>query len=344
MFFITKKETASILTDFRVPAKVTRVTQLQRYHYEKADPASKRVRLIVKADLDDGTAVVVRMRNEDGVTQELVEAQSAFAATLREQAIETPALFAADGRYAKRYILHGYDVIVTVERFADGELHTVDLDTAQKTGSLLARMHNIAERADLHVKNDVLFDPFRENDLFSFEDFAACEDFLTAVDGALYRDIVLEHAHVLQKVHIFENAPRYAVQGDLSDCNLYRTADGTIGVFDFNRCGDNVLYCDAVMQAIFEARLMDYPPALIGKPEIVLSAFLQGYHRERPFTAEQREAFPYLYALVSAFWKMDIVWDEHSLCRAVQARDGEAARRRMKDILRRLCERTRMPL
>ena len=39
--------------------------------------------------------------------------------------------------------------------------------------------------------------------------------------------------------------------------NLYQAASGEIGVFDFNRCGDNNLFCDAVMQAVFEARLMD---------------------------------------------------------------------------------------
>ena len=52
---------------------------------------------------------------------------------------------------------------------------------------------------------------------------------------------------------------KYAVQGDISNCNLYQNASEEIGVFDFNRSGDNILFCDAVMQAVFEARLMDYP-------------------------------------------------------------------------------------
>ena len=93
----------------------------------------------------------------------------------------------------------------------------------------------------------------RRNDLFSFRDFEAQKDFLLSLDEALYESIVREYAHVFQKVRIFENKPRYAVQGDISNCNLYQTADGRIGVFDFNRCGDNILYYDAVMQAIFEA-------------------------------------------------------------------------------------------
>lgn len=31
---------------------------------------------------------------------------------------------------------------------------------------------------------------------------------------------------------------RCAVQGDVSDCNLFLMANGEIGVFDFNNCGD----------------------------------------------------------------------------------------------------------
>ena len=64
-------------------------------------------------------------------------------------------------------------------------------------------------------------------------------------------------------------------------------------MFDFNRCGDAVLYYDAVMQAIFEARLMDYPEELAGRQEVtILPAFLQGYHRERPFSRQQTPWFP----------------------------------------------------
>ena len=31
-----------------------------------------------------------------------------------------------------------------------------------------------------------------------------------------------------------------------------------MGVFDYNNSGDNVLFYDVIMQAIFESRLMDY--------------------------------------------------------------------------------------
>ena len=45
-------------------------------------------------------------------------------------------------------------------------------------------------------------------------------------------------------------------------------------------------------------------------------AFLKGYHKERPFTNKQKEIFPHLYALISAFWLFDMKWDEHTIEKA----------------------------
>ena len=345
MFQVTKEIIASILKDFAIHSRVMDLTELQRYDYEKENPASKEVRLIVKADLDNGKSLVLRFKNEKGVTLEIIHAQSRFARLLADRGVETPWVYRTNGQYARRYHIHGYDVIVTIEDFAAGELHTVDADIAQKTGGLLARMHNIAERADYHDQNNVLFDPLGKNELFSFQDFQARESYLSALDKALYNHIVRTYARLLQRVRIFEDEPKYAVQGDISDCNLYQTESGGIGVFDFNRCGDSVLYYDAVMQAIFEARLMDYPKELSGKQEgIILSAFLKGYHQKRPFTDEQKEVFPCLYAIVSAFWLSDIKWGENSLCNAVEAGDAAAVRQWMGEIYRRLLNRPKMPL
>lgn len=333
MFLITASELDPILLDYGITKKCSAIEELQRDHYEEHDPASRELRLIVKALLADGREVVVRFKNEADVTLELVEAQSRFALLLAENGIETPRVYASDGCFARRYQFGEYDVIVTVEDFVQGELREVDPETAKQTGRLLARMHNIAEAKDAHVRNEVLFDPLADKDLFSFERFARQREYLARVDEALYERIAARHARLLEKVRSLENEPRYAVQGDISDCNLYRTAEGTLGVFDFNRCGDNGLYYDAVMQAVFEARLMDYPEGIAGDPEaVILPAFLRGYHEARPFTEKQIEVFPYLYALISAFWLGDIQWDQGSLCDAVRNADAEAALRWMRKI------------
>lgn len=345
MFTITENDVQTILLDYGIEGACTAFCELQRYHYEKNDPASRQVRLIIRADLETGDSLVIRFKNEDDAPIEIIEAQSRFARLLYTRGIETPKTYTAEGRYARRYRINGYEVIVTVEDFAAGEIRIVDAETAEATGRLLAEMHNIAEQADSHVSSDVLFDPFKRNDLFSFEDFAAHRDKLLAIDRALYPCIVQEHARLIQHLTPFQEEPRYAVQGDLSDCNLYRTQDGKLGVFDFNRCGDNNLYFDAVMQAIFEARLMDYPEELAGRQEaVILSAFLKGYQQIRPFTARQMEAFPYFSALVSAFWLSDIRWDEKSLANALAAGDDFAAHEWMKEIYRRELSLLPMPV
>lgn len=345
MFTITEHDIQSILLDYGTGAVCTAFCELQRYHYEKDDPACRQVRLIVRAELDNGTALVIRFKNEDDAPMEVIEAQSRFAALLSAKGIETPKLYSCEGRYARPYRINGYDVIVTVEAFAPGEIRTVDAQTAEATGRLLAEMHSIAEKADYHVDSEVLFDPLKRNDLFSFEDFTAHRDQLLAIDSAIYHRIVQEHAGLVRQIAPFAEEAHYAVQGDISDCNLYRTRDGRLGVFDFNRCGDNNLYFDAVMQAIFEARLMDYPEELAGEQEApILSAFLRGYQQVRPFTARQREAFPGFYALVSAFWLSDIRWDENSLANALASGDTRAAHDWMKEIYRREVSLPPMPV
>lgn len=345
MFTVTANEIDAVLRDFGICGHCAVLSELQRYHYEKDDPNSKEVRLIVKVETDCGSILVIRFKNEADVTLDTVTAQSKFAALLAYNGIETPKVYHSNGQYARWYQFGGYEVIVTVEDFVSGELRRVDAETAEKTGRLLAQMHNIAEANDFHVQNDVLFDPLKSNDLFSFEDFEVHKDYLVTIDKGLYHEIVHRHAQLLQKVQCLENEPRYAVQGDISDCNLYLTAEGMIGVFDFNRCGDNVLYFDAIMQAIFEARLMDYPDDIADNPEaVILPAFLKGYHRERPFRDKQIEVFPYLYTLISTFWLSDMKWDDHSLANAVKKADSDAVRKWMEEIYRRTTSLPPMPI
>ena len=336
MFTVTDKDIRMVLRDYHIQAESFSFTELERYDYEKYDPGSGQVRLIVKVSLQDGRAVVLRFKNEDDAPQDVIEAQSRFGAVLRSHGIETPKAYASAGVFARRYALNGYDVVVMVEDFKDGEIKAVDPKTAEETGALLAKMHDIAEKEDLHVHSKVLFDPLERNDLFSFEAFAEHKDVLLAIDSGLYHSIVHGHGRLVSLIRPFGNGHRYAVQGDISDCNLYRTADGRLGIFDLNRCGDNDLFFDAVMQGLFEARLMDYPDELTGhQEEIILSSFLKGYQQIRPFSEEQKRVFPYLYALISAFWLGDMKWNENSLAKAIASGDHNAAHAWMKEICRR---------
>lgn len=345
IFTIKITDIDRVLHDYGISTSCSSFTELERYHYEEDNPDSKEVRLIVRADLQNGQSLVLRFKNEDDAPQEIIEAQSRFAALLSDHGVETPEVYSSHGIYARRYIINGYDVVVTVENFVTGEIKLVDTETAWMTGELLGEMHNISEKENCHVQSEVLFDPLKRNELFSFETFAEYKEKLEEIDWQLFINIVEEHTRLVGHLMPFVNEPRYAVQGDVSDCNLYRTLSGKIGIFDYNRCGDNILYFDAVMQAVFEARLMDYPDELSENREMeILSSFLKGYHRIRPFTAEQKDAFPYFYALITAFWLSDINWYKKHLINGSESVGDAAVHEWMNQIYRRELYRLPMPL
>ncbi len=319
MFCPSELDINGILFDFGIYQKMDVIQELQRYDYEERDPGAKEVRLIEKVVLENGAMVVIRFKNEADAPLKLIEAQSRFAQLLWENGIELPAQYKCDGNFVKSYIIDGYPVSVTVEDFIDGLVKCYDADVAEKAGCLLAQTHVISEHFRCHVNGPVLFDPFSENDLFSVSDFQSASDLLIGEDACLFRKIVRKYEAIMDVLSPLREEPHYAVQGDMSDCNLFMRGDGTLGLFDFNRCGDNNLYCDAVMQAVFSARLMEFPKTYQGKnEEIILPAFLRGYQSVRPFTEKQKKWFPYFYAVITAFWSMDIKWGEKSFLKCIE--------------------------
>lgn len=334
MFTVTMGDIAAILSDYGVTQKAVSFTELER-----CKDTPEQVRLIVKACLSDGTALVIRLKNESDVSLPLVERQSQFAAVLRANGIITPTLYRNGADYAKWYSIGGYPVIVTVEEFVEGELQVFDAEAAEMAGRLLANMHHIAERTAFHVDNGVLFDPFTHNSLFLDSDFIAHGRELSAIDGDMYEKIVRKLGTYKALLSPLCLEPRYAVQGDMSDCNLYRTDAGALGVFDFNRCGDNHLFCDAVMQALFVSRLMAYPDSYGDCPEqFILPAFLHGYSTERPFSAAHSRLYPYLVAIIRAFWSADIRWGQDSLLKNLARGANKAVRAQLASIYDRLLQ------
>ncbi len=337
MFKVSSSDIQPILKDFGILSKVSSITELQRYYYEKNNPESKEVRLIDKVVLANGSSVVIRFKNEVDVSQELLEKQSQFADMLRINGLSCPVQHQAENSFTKWYSINEYDVLVTVEKFVEGEVKCVTPEIAKKTGKLLAQSHNLSEKYNFHVKNAVLFDPFAENDLFKFDEFKSVGENLSGNSLHLYQKIIEKYNEYIQILLPLQNEPRYAVQGDISICNLYQLESGNLGIFDFNRCGDNNLYCDAVMQAVFEARLMDYPQDYSKEYEDkILFNFLRGYQSERPFNNLQRKFFPYLYAIIDAFWASDIVWDDKSLLKQCDRKNETAVHKWLKEIWNRL--------
>ena len=64
MFEITAEDLDRILADFGAGGRAVAFSELQRYHYERRDPNSREVRLIVKVETEQAGAVVVRFKRE----------------------------------------------------------------------------------------------------------------------------------------------------------------------------------------------------------------------------------------------------------------------------------------
>lgn len=79
MFQVTEAEMSRILADYGLLQRVTGTEELLRYNYQRNNPASKEVRLIIKAALEGRGPVVVKFRYEKDNSPEILEAQSAFS-------------------------------------------------------------------------------------------------------------------------------------------------------------------------------------------------------------------------------------------------------------------------
>lgn len=337
MFSISINDVENILKDYHIFSKVEHISELQRYNYENRHLNSKQVRLIIRIDLEQLPPIVMRFKNESDITIDLIESQCLFADNLRNNGIVTPYQYKTNNKFAKQYKINEYNVIVTVEQFVENEIKAVDISTAEKTGVLLAKMHTISETNNLHVNNKVLFNPFDYNELFDFQTFKSLGLTLENENKLLFDKIVNKYNKYIEILSPLKKQPQYAVQGDISNCNLYRSRFGEIGIFDFNRCGDSILFCDVIMQAVFEARLMDYPEDKEKDFESkILKSFLEGYLSVRSFSKEQQYLYPYLYAIIDAFWSSDIRWNKNSLLTAYKNGDIEGIHKWLLTIYERL--------
>lgn len=336
MFTVSTTDILRILSDYGIEDKIVDTEELLRYDYSDE---SREVRVIIKCTFENRNAVIVKFKWENDVTAELIEAQTRFSEHLAENGVHTARFHKCGGTYVKTYTINGYNVLVTVEDFAENEIKIVTPEIAEKTGRTLAMTHNIAERDNMHVDAPVLFDPFAEwNDLFSYDTFAELRDKFPAEDAFVFDEAEKLYRMHTEKLELLKSRPKYAVQGDISDCNLFIAADGSVGMFDFNRCGDAVLFCDLIMQAVFEARLMDYDRELTYEyTDELFAAFLRGYESVREITAEEKAVIPHFLAVINAFWLGDVRWGDESMTSLIEKGDIESARKKLHkalDILR----------
>ena len=334
MFIIDLKTIQETLLFFGITDNVIKFKELLRYDYDKDSPE---IRVIMLANFSNREPVVIKFIKEELHPQSVIEEQSAFSEQLRTYGITTPKRYFSDGRYCIPLLVSGTYVTVTVEDYAEGELKLVYEELVYKIGALLAQTHNVSFENNLHVNGTVLFNVLADNDLFSYDAFCR----LTQNYIGTYLDIIRliqtlysERMEALCKLKTYE---KYAVQGDISNNNLYLTSQGELGLFDYNNCGDNYLLSDAVMQGIFMARLMDYAkPITEEDSERLYISFMRGYSSVRPFTEDELTLIPHIYALTNAFWLSDLVYSDSSLKNLLKSGDVTSAEALIQNIYKKL--------
>ena len=329
-------QTQDILRAYGIDRRITALKELLRYHYDEGDNPTDEVRLILRAEMDGGEPLVIKLLREEEYPASVMEAQAAFSETLRRHGIPTARHYAAGESFVTLWHIGKREIQVTVEDFVKGQLQIIDMATARQIGRMHARAHEISLRENCHVDYPVLFDALGENDLFSF---SMLEELLPGMPAELRgkaEDVLaLCHGHHTALAPLAAY-PRCAAQGDLSDCNLYRTAEGEIGMFDFNNCGDAVPLVDAVMQGIFVSRLMDYGREPTEAFSLgLLRAFLAGYESIRLMTAEERNMAWHMDALCGALWRFDLLFADNSLKNLLARDDRAGASALLDELLRR---------
>lgn len=302
---LTGEELAPLLEAFGVTEPLMESSVLLTRVCAPEKMCEEEFRLILRLDFASRPSLVLKLRGGEGLrnTPVAIASQCRFADTLHRCGFPTPAyLRCGADSFTLACTLRGYALTATVEEYAGKELTQVDASIAFQTGLQLAVMHNIAEQEDCHCIGEVIFDFFSPNDLFAMEDLEELLPRLPEKARSRAEGLLREGRRRMDELAPLSKRPRYAVQGDISDCNSYLTPDGALGFFDFNCGGDNILFCDAVMQGWFEAHLMTYAgPRSEALAHTLFESFARGYHEQRPFSEEERRVIPVMYALITAF-------------------------------------------
>lgn len=303
-FLPSISQLGDLVASFGIRQTPVAVEELLRYDCAVEELSEKQFRLILKLSFEDHKTLVMKFRGggDERDRRFVIEAQTAFADLLYKNGIPSSQYYRCEPWFTHTFNWNGYHTVVTLEDFCESPIAVIDEDVSYKTGRLLAQMHTVSEENRCHVPNRVIMNVFGENDFFDFLEFEALGKKVNGEHLQMHSEICRIYAEKAEMLTPLKHSPAYAVQGDMSIDNIYRTDSGEIGVFDFNCSGDNILFCDAVMEAWYMAHNMDYAQALTDEfSDQLACAYLRGYHEMRPFTDAEKQMIPPLYAIATAF-------------------------------------------
>lgn len=278
-----------------------------------------RARVIVKADVDSEESYIIKFILEEEHPQKLIEEQSIFSESIRESGIITPKRFKCNGAYCIELLVEELNYSVTLEEYIGEELNFINDKVVEEIATLMAKMHLISEKKDLHIQRNTIWDLFNETTDISrgYKDF--CEyrktdiDF-TRYDIGLYEKIITLYEERLSRLkNIWPKLPKYATQGDYSINNLVYGNDKIEGIFDYNIAGDEVLVSDMIIEGLLVSYEMDIDNLLThDDKDRMFKIFVRKYMECRELNQDELNIMNDIYAVVFPFWWTRIIYDEEN--------------------------------
>lgn len=316
-------------------------SDLEEYINYNGEYGDGLLKIILSVLLFDGERVVIKILHEanDLLSDRCkIEKQSAFSEFMRQNGIDTPRRYTANGRYCNEYVYNGVPCNVTVEDWCGEEIKEINTEISYKIGVLMARMHELSLNGKCEIGCGTLFSAAYWNDVDSFPEFCEiCKN--DHLDRALVEEIKCLREKKLAAIReIWERLPKAAVQGDISVNNLVY-GDKDLKVFDYNNAGDEVLISDLVMEGLLTAYEMDIPEG--SDPlcrEQFFPALLRGYLSVRKLSEDEANTAWTVYTLYHSLWFTRIVYNEDSLEKLVEREDYDSANKLLSRMLADLTE------
>lgn len=324
---ITPLVAESILRKYDIHSAVSDLHFFINYHCETD------IKVIFRIDFQDRLPVVIKLVNQEEHPHIDIENQSAFSEHLRRRGISTPKRYMSGSEYCISDIYDDTRVDVTVEDWCGSALLTLDFDTAEKAGMLMAEMHYISLRDNCSIGAGTSFNAIGYNAVSGYPKFCVLKENYNLDQGLCHKIISLYEKRIKRIKSVWETLPKCAVQGDIRIDNL-TYVENVLTVFDYNNAGDAVLVGDMTVEGLFIANEMELPEGLsdFDRPEL-FRRFVQGYIDKRPLSDEELSVMGDIYSVCNTLWLSKIQNNSDSLEMLIERNEYKKANSLLSKIL-----------
>lgn len=337
---IKDEDVSTVLQQYGIATGLIDTTYLIENYEKKINPRS---RVIVKAETENKESYIIKFILEEEHSQKLIEEQSIFSESIRENGINTPERFMKNGKYCTYFFKNALSYNVTVEKYIGEELNFIDNRIIEEIACLMAKMHNISQTNNLHIQGNTIWDLFdgtsdvlrgykafceyRNDDKYNFN--------LYNID--LYENIINIYQERFSRIRLmWDRLPKFATQGDYSINNLTYKNGKIYGIFDYNIAGDEVLVSDMIIEGLFVSYEMDLDNSFTDDyKDKMFKLFVKKYMEHRRLNQDEVNIINDLYAVVFPFWWTRIIFDEdNSLKKYLDDNNVEKVNQFLKDTYR----------